>query len=117
MKFKLDENLSPLLTPLFASAGHEAHSVVDQSLGGQSDERVIDVCSREQRALVTLDMDFANIQTYPPARYAGIAVLRIGDQACDQVERAIRQLLAVLLHEPLSGTLWIVEPDRVRIRA
>jgi predicted nuclease of predicted toxin-antitoxin system len=105
-----------VLAPFFTSAGHEAHSVVAQSLGGQSDERVIDVCSREQRALVTLDMDFANIQTYPPARYAGIAVLRIADQAHDQVERAIRLLLAVLLHEPLSGTLWIVEPDRVRIR-
>jgi predicted nuclease of predicted toxin-antitoxin system len=116
VKFKLDENLSPLLAPLFTSAGHEAHSVVAQSLGGQPDERVIDVCSREQRALVTLDMDFANIQTYPPTRHAGIAVLRIADQAHDQVERAIHQLLAVLLHEQLSGTLWIVEPDRVRIR-
>jgi hypothetical protein len=52
VKFKLDENLSPLLAPLFTSADHEAHSVVAQSLGGQPDESVIDVCSREQRALV-----------------------------------------------------------------
>jgi len=47
---KLDENLSPSLAALFATAGHEAHSVVQQSLGGQSDAGVIDVCRQEHRA-------------------------------------------------------------------
>ena len=55
MKFKLDENLSPSLAALFAASGHDAHSVVEQALGGQPDDRIIDTCSREQRALVTLD--------------------------------------------------------------
>jgi Domain of unknown function (DUF5615) len=41
VKFKLDENLSPSLAALFAADGHEAHSVVQQALGGQPDERVI----------------------------------------------------------------------------
>ncbi len=68
MKFKLDENLSPSLARLFAADGHEAHSVVQRALGGQPDERVIDVCRREQRALITLDLDFSNILTYPPAK-------------------------------------------------
>jgi predicted nuclease of predicted toxin-antitoxin system len=53
------------LAALFAADGHEAHSVVQQALGGQPDERVIDVCRREQRALITLDLDFSNILTRP----------------------------------------------------
>jgi uncharacterized protein (DUF433 family) len=56
VKFKLDENLSPSLAVLFAAAAHDAHSVVQQALGGQPDERVLDVCVREKRALVTLDL-------------------------------------------------------------
>lgn len=56
MKFKLDENLSPSLAAVFAAAGHDAHSVVEQALGGQPDERVIDVCRRERRMLITLDL-------------------------------------------------------------
>jgi hypothetical protein len=32
MRFKLDENLSPLLAALFSAAGHEAHSVTEQAL-------------------------------------------------------------------------------------
>ena len=79
MKFKLDENLSPSLAAGFAAAGHDAHSVVQQSLGGQPDAIVIDVCRHEQRVLVTLDLDFANILAYPPAQFTGIVVLRLAD--------------------------------------
>ena len=37
MKFKLDENLGTRMQHLFRSAGHEAHSVRDESLQGSSD--------------------------------------------------------------------------------
>jgi len=67
VKFKLDENLSPSLAGIFTASGHDAHSITDQHLNGQPDDRVIDVCTREQRALVTLDTDFCNMLTYPPA--------------------------------------------------
>ncbi len=67
MKFKLDENLSPALAEKLTSAGHDAHSVIEQSLGGRPDSQVIEVCMREGRALITLDLDFANIQAYPPS--------------------------------------------------
>jgi predicted nuclease of predicted toxin-antitoxin system len=116
VKFKLDENLSPSLAAPFAAATHEAHSVVQQALGGQPDERVIDVCLREQRALVTLDLDFANILAYPPARYTGIIVLRLPNQAHVTVEAAIGRVLELLSQEPLLGMLWIVEESRIRIR-
>ena len=116
MKFKLDENLSPSLSAMFAAAGHEAHSVVEQALGGQPDERVIDVCRGEHRALITLDLDFSNILAYPPAQFAGVVVLRLPDQAHPTVEAAIARLLALLPEEPLVGMLWIVEERRIRIR-
>jgi predicted nuclease of predicted toxin-antitoxin system len=108
VKFKLDENLSPSLAALFAADGHEAHSVVQQALGGQPDERVIDVCRREQRALITL--------AYPPAKFTGIVVLRLAYQAHITVEAAIRRVLDLLPQEPVTGTLWIVEDRRIRIR-
>ena len=115
MKFKLDENLSPSLAAIFDAAGHDAHSVVQQALGGQPDERVIDVCSREQRALITLDLDFSNILAYPPAKYPGIVVLRLANQAHTTVEAAVRRMLGLLSQESLEGALWIVEGHRIRI--
>jgi predicted nuclease of predicted toxin-antitoxin system len=116
VKFKIDENLSPSLATMFEAAGHDAHSVVQQSLGGQPDERIIDVCSREQRVLITLDLDFSNILTYPPTKYPGIVVFRLPNQAHVTVEAAIRRILDLLPQERLTGALWIVEERRVRIR-
>lgn len=115
MKFKLDENLSPALSAAFMAAGHDAHSIVEQGLGGRSDSRVIDVCVREGRALVTLDLDFANIHQYPPGRHPGIVVLRLGTQAHSAVEKAIGSALDLLTRERLTGQLWIVESGRIRI--
>jgi predicted nuclease of predicted toxin-antitoxin system len=89
VRFKLDENLSPTLAEQFLAAGHEAHSVLEQALGGASDPRVIEVCRTEDRALITLDLDFANIQRYPPARYSGIMVMRLGTQAHGAVAKAL----------------------------
>jgi predicted nuclease of predicted toxin-antitoxin system len=115
VKFKLDENLSPILAEVFTAAGHDAHSIVQQALGGQPDERVIKVCNQEQRALVTLDLDFSNILAYPPASFPGIVVLRLASQAHADIEAAIRRMLTLLVQEKLHGTLWIVEAQRIRI--
>ena len=115
MKFKLVENLSPSLSTQFTAAGHDAHSVV-QSLGGQPDDRVIEVCRHEGRVLVTLDLDFSNILAYPPANFMGIIVFRLADQAHATVESAIGRVIDLLPQEPVERTLWIVEERRIRIR-
>jgi predicted nuclease of predicted toxin-antitoxin system len=115
VKFKLDENLSPTLAAGFLAAGHEAHSVLEQALGGASDPRVIEVCRLESRTLITLDLDFANIQRYPPTHYAGIMVLRLGTQAHRPVASALADAIRLLEREALSGRLWIVESGRIRI--
>ncbi len=101
---------------MFVDAGHDVHSVVQQSLGGQPDERVIDVCRHEGRALITLALDFSNILAYPPANFTGIVVLRLVDQAHVTVKSAIQRVLDLLPQEPVAGTLWIVEERRIRIR-
>ena len=66
MRFKLDENLPAELANLFGEVGHDASTVLDQRLGGATDPSVASACVREQRAIVTLDTDFADIRTYPP---------------------------------------------------
>ena len=74
MKFKIDENLPVEIAALLRDAGYEATSVVDQGLGGSADPDIAAVCRHEDRALVTLDMDFADIRTY---QHSGLIVLRL----------------------------------------
>ena len=85
-------------------------------MGGQGDPEIAEVCRVEERALVTLDLDFADILAYPPEKYSGIIVLRLTVQDVASVLRALRRFDAHLQQEVLAKRLWIVEDSRIRIR-
>ncbi|MGH8499627.1 MAG: DUF5615 family PIN-like protein [Methylococcales bacterium] len=77
MQVKLDENLGQRGRQMLADAGHDMATVAEQGLTSAADTDLIDVCRRENRCLVTLDLDFANPFVFPPEDYAGIAVIRL----------------------------------------
>jgi hypothetical protein len=91
-------------------------TVLDQRLGGGLDETFIDICKREGRALITLDLDFADIRHYPPEAYAGIIVLRPPSQDIPAVLRLVQALTPSLPLHPLPGRFWIVSEAAIRLR-
>ena len=78
--------------------------------------RIVDPSRREKRALVTLDLDFADIRNHPPDEYFGLVVLRLHRQDKRPLTAVVRRLLAGMPDEPLERRLWIVEETRVRVR-
>jgi predicted nuclease of predicted toxin-antitoxin system len=116
VKFKIDENLPREVTQVLCEHGHDAVSVFDQTLSGEKDPTVFEACQDERRVLVTLDLDFANIQAYPPAATAGIVVLRLVRQDRPTVLQIIKKLVAALSENAVSQKLGIVEEARIRIR-
>ena len=116
VQFKMDENLPVELASMFCEAGHDAMTILDQDLAGARDTDVASVCVREGRAIVTLDMDFADIRTYPPAAYPGLIVFRPSTQSREHILRIGARLLNVLTGTALTGRLWIVEDSRIQVR-
>lgn len=116
MNFKTDENLPVEVADLLRQQGHDALSVVDQQLAGRPDVDVAAVCQAEKRAIVTLDLDFSDIRSYPPEEYFGIIVLRPIPQTISSILRLTSSVSALLDSEPLVGQLWIVDERQVRIR-
>lgn len=116
MKIKLDENLGRRGVDLFRRAAHDVDSVVDEGLASASDDEVRAAASAAGRVLVTLDTDFANPLRHPPHATNGIAVLRLPEPITPAViDTAISALLAQLGVEDITGRLWIVEVDRIRV--
>jgi predicted nuclease of predicted toxin-antitoxin system len=114
--FKTDENLPLEAAQLLRSAGLETATVLEEKLGGRSDRDIAQVCRAERRALITLDVDFANIDAYPPAEHPGIVVLRLARQDKAHVVAVLSALLRHLVGAELEGRLWIVEETRIRER-
>ena len=75
----------------------------------------MDKCVAEDRVLVSLDAEFADIRAYPPDDLPGIIVLRVKSQAKAHVLEVFRRLLPLIVTEPLRHHLWIAEEDRIRI--
>ena len=116
MRFKVDENLPREVSDLLSGAGHDAVSVGEEGLSGSDDTRLYERCQNEERALITLDLGFANLRTYDPRSSFGVIVLRLARQDKPLVLDAITAALPLLEREPLDKRLWILEGTRVRIR-
>ena len=116
MLFKVDENLPVQLAELLSDLGHDAKTIHDQRLQGVNDLVLLEKCDNEKRTLVTLDIDFSDIRTYPPRDHQGIILLRVGNQSRGHVLEVFRRMLPLIAQEPIIGRLWIVEETTVRIR-
>jgi len=115
VRIKLDENLGQKAAELLRNAGHEVHTVANEQLCGTSDHDLIDICKKERRCLVTLDLDFSNPLLFAPWRYAGIAVLRLPVRPeMHDIIGCIRTLIHGLEQEPIRGKLWIIQRGRIR---
>ena len=116
MNLKIDENLPLECAAQLRHAGFSAHTVLDEELSGTDDAVLLKVCQQESRVLLTLDLDFADIRSYPPETHAGIVVLRPKSQDMRSLMSMIGRLVRVLTDRSPQGQLWIVEADRIRIR-
>ncbi len=116
MKFKIDENLPADCSKLLNDSGYDAESVLQENIQGCSDLYLIEVCKKEKRILVTLDLDFSDIRAYPPGDNPGIIILRLNEQSIDTVKTAISNVILAFGNDYPGNKLWIVEEKRIRIR-
>jgi predicted nuclease of predicted toxin-antitoxin system len=118
MRFLVDANMPRSTLALLAGLGHTSENARDIGLGHAPDSRIATHARSTGAALLTRDLDFADMRHYPPADYQGILVLRMPDDAMAQtivnlLERFLKQ---TALSAQLPGHLVILEPDRVRFR-
>jgi predicted nuclease of predicted toxin-antitoxin system len=101
---------------ILADRGWDVRDVYEESLAGEVDAVLQARCQAEDRVLVTLDNDFADIRRYDPARSPGVIVLRPRNQSIRASLECLAAAVRALEIEPIAQALWIVEPERLRVR-
>ena len=116
MKLKLDENLGNSVAEALRQAGHDVATVPSQKLFGTEDRSLIEICHREERCLITLDLEFGNPLLFKPADYSGIIVLRLSPRPTSQdLLNAVNTLIRGIAQEPdIRGKLWVIQHGRIR---
>ena len=84
MKLKLDENIPQSAATRLAALGYDVDTVLDEQLGGRSDEDVWAAAQAEGRLLVTHDLDFADTRKFEPRKHAGVLIVRLAERRCGE---------------------------------
>ena len=116
MRVKLDANMPSAMTELLRQAGHDALTVAEEGLGGAADPTILQAATTENRVLVTFDLDFADVRSFPVGSHGGIVVFRLHDQRWAVLQEPVRHLVASGILERIRGGLAIVDEVRIRIR-
>jgi predicted nuclease of predicted toxin-antitoxin system len=103
-EFKLDENLPLEIAVAFQDSGHYV------------DVEILDHARADDRILLTMDKDIADVRLFPPSEYPGIVRFRPAASGRGEVLRFVRQALPDLLSTNLEGRLVIVSPRGIRVR-
>jgi predicted nuclease of predicted toxin-antitoxin system len=117
MKLKLDENLSRHLKPVLIAQGHDTLTAADEGLLSRPDTEIARAAAAEERMLLTLDVQFADLRKHPPGSHPGIILFRPISLGPLSVNSFVADFIRSTDVLRLAGCVAVVEPGRVRIRA
>ena len=119
LRFLADHCISNSMIRELRMAGHEVIRLSECMLVESRDSEVIARAQGLGALLLSLNGDFADIVSYPPARYKGIVTLQVRNHP-EIIPQLMEKLKAHLSnHDDMkhySGRLLVVETYRIRSR-
>jgi predicted nuclease of predicted toxin-antitoxin system len=116
MKLKLDENLSRHLKPVLFGLGHDVLTAADENLLSHPDTEIAQAAKEEQRMLMTLDVEFADLRKYPPGSHPGVILFRPLSLSPLSVNAFITDFVRRTDLDKLAACVAVVDPVHVRVR-
>jgi predicted nuclease of predicted toxin-antitoxin system len=114
MKALLDMPVSRALLSVLEAHGHEGVHAYEMGLGRASDSELLTVARRENRIVITADLDFPRLLALSAAEGPALILFRGGSysdaEMCDLLER----VLAEVPSQTLEASICVVDRRRVR---
>ena len=119
LRFFTDHCVPTSVVEALQGHGHEVLILKQHIPTNSNDADVIARAQEVDAILVSLNGDFSNIVTYPPAKFHGIVALQVQNHP-EAIPSTLRRLTNYLSANPdrqhYTGRLFLVEPHRIRIR-
>jgi len=119
MKFLVDNAISPFVAEGLAALGHDARHVRDLGIQHAEDTVIFQAALDEDRIVVTADTDFSFLLSVWKKNKPSVVTFRKGAESHPLKQM---ELLKLNLHGEVEkaledGSIVIIEPSRIRIRA
>ncbi|MFQ5692982.1 MAG: DUF5615 family PIN-like protein [Nitrospinota bacterium] len=116
MKFLVDMPLSPGLAFWLAEQGHDAVHAFKMGLARASDEAILERARREQRAVVTADLDYPRLLALTRREGPGLMLFRGGNYSEQEAVGRLRRTLETIPEGEMPDSIVVIEKGRIRRR-
>jgi predicted nuclease of predicted toxin-antitoxin system len=116
LNFLIDANIPRSTKAVIETLGYDVADVRDILPPASPDSDVALLALKENRIIITRDLDFANIILYPPRKYPGIIVIKVHALKPSDINDLLTLFLRSISPETIRHCLVILEPNRFRIK-
>ena len=116
LRFLLDMGISSRIAPWLKNQGHEAIHLNDENLFQLPDKAILEKAVREDRIILTADMDFGQLLALNKSQQASVIQFRVSDFTPDNIESKLELLFKKFADELDGNFLITIEDYRIRYR-
>jgi len=116
MKFLADMGISPATVAWLNQQGHDAKHLSEEKLHKLSDRKIFDKADRENRIVLTTDLDFGEIAVSTTSAKISVIIFRQEDRTPSSINQYLEKVINTTKAELEKGAIIIVQEGRIRIR-
>ncbi len=116
MKVKLDENIPVRLAGDLAILGHDVDTVASEGLKGKPDGEVWSAVRRDERFLITQDLDFSDIRQFQPGTHPGLLLVRLREPGANALLSRIHTVVESEGLDSFARCFVVLTDRKLRIR-
>ena len=107
--------ISPRCVEWLRAQGHDAFHLYEQGLHALPDSEVMRIAQDENRILLTMDLDFAQLASAGAGDLPTVVIFRLSDQRPQSVQARLTRLLSILENTQAESIISVGD-DRIRVR-
>ncbi|MCA2618703.1 MULTISPECIES: DUF5615 family PIN-like protein [unclassified Microcystis] len=116
MKFLGDMSISPRTIALLREQGYDAIHLIEENLEKMTDQNILDKARQEERILLTVDLDFAQLLAISGDSLPSVILFRLGNVSREVVNRRLLAILNNYATELTNGLIISVTDVSIRLR-
>jgi predicted nuclease of predicted toxin-antitoxin system len=115
MRFLLDMPVSFLLLDVLQAHGHEGVHAHQIGKDRAPDDELLEIARREDRVIVTADLDFPRLMALSLAEGPGLILFRGGNYSDQEMCELLTLVLRRVPAETLEKSVCVVDRKRIRV--
>jgi len=116
MKFLGDMGIYPRTIALLREQGYDAIHLIEENLEKMTDQNILDKARQEERILLTVDLDFAQLLAISGDSLPSVILFRLGNVSREVVNRRLLAILNNYATELTNGLIISVTDVSIRLR-